>query len=119
MRKLFANFALAIALGAVVPAISTPSHAQLVHAVDAPPDAPIDDAARKAAVQGLARLLRQRYVFPDVGARYASALEKKLAGGGYRATPAAALGEAINADLQAVQKDKHLRVRFDPSFRPR
>jgi hypothetical protein len=119
MRKLLAN--LALALGVVLPVISTPSpaHAQLVRPGEAPPDGPIDDAGKKSAVQGLARMLRQRYVFPDVGERYASALLKKLAAGGYRATTAVAFADAINADLQAVQKDKHLRVRFDPSFRPR
>jgi hypothetical protein len=119
MRKLLA--VLALVLGAALPVISTtpPATAQPARAPDTPPDGPIDDAGKKAAIQGLAKALRQRYVFPDVGERFASALLKKLAAGGYRATTATALADAINADLQAVRKDLHLRVRFDPSFRPR
>lgn len=116
MPKLLAT--LALVLGAVLPVLSpSPAAAQLVRA-EAPPDGPIDDAARKAAVTGLAKALRQHYVFPDAGERYAGALLKKLAAGGYRETTAIALAEAISSDLQAIRKDLHLRIRFDPSFRP-
>jgi hypothetical protein len=114
MRKLLAI--LALVLGAALPALSpSPSVAQPARP-DAPPDGPIDDAGKKAAIQGLAKALRQRYVFPDVGERYASALLKKLAAGGYRATSAGAFADAVNSDLQAIRKDGHLRIRFDPSF---
>jgi C-terminal processing protease CtpA/Prc len=80
-------------------------------------DAAIDAAARKSAVDGLADTLRKRYVFPAVAEKYAAAIQKKLAAGGYTQTQASAFVDALNADLQAVQKDGHLRVGFDPKFK--
>lgn len=83
------------------------------------PDGPITEADRKAALQGLAEALRQQYVFPDAGERYASMLLHKLAAGAYRATTAVAFAEAVNRDLQAIRKDGHLHMDFDPDFKPR
>lgn len=116
MRKLLAI--LALALAATLLAVSTPppAIAQPARGLDAPPDGPIDDAGKKAAVQGLAKALRERYVYPDAGERYASGVLKKLAAGGYRETTAVAFADALNSDLQGIRKDGHLRVRFDPQF---
>jgi len=81
------------------------------------PDAAIDATMRKAAVGGLADALRKRYVFPAIAEKYAAAVEKKLAAGGYPQTTASALADAINADLQVVNKDRHLWIRFAPDFK--
>jgi hypothetical protein len=82
-----------------------------------PPDATIDAAARKATVAGLVENLKARYVFPAIAAKYAAAIQKKLASGGYTQTSAAAFADAITADLRAVNKDGHLWVRFEPDFK--
>ena len=63
------------------------------------------------AVAKLADLLETGYVFPDIGKKYAAMLRQKLAAGGYASfTDAAALGQQLSADLNAVSPDRHLRV---------
>jgi Peptidase family S41/N-terminal domain of Peptidase_S41 in eukaryotic IRBP len=110
---------ISVALAAAPALIATPpALGQPAPRFEAPPDGPLDAAAKKAAVEGLAQSLRKTYVFPDIGERYAASLLRKLATGGYRETTAAAFADAINKDLQAIRKDGHLRVRFDPAFHP-
>jgi hypothetical protein len=76
-----------------------------------PPPAPLDAAGRTAVVNAAAEALRQRYVYPDVGRRAAESIEAALAAGAYddivQPWPFA---ERLTADLQAVARDKHLRV---------
>jgi len=76
-------------------------------------------AARSEIVQALGTKLREQYVFPDVAKTVAAALAAKLRHGGYDAlsTPEA-FEAALTADLRALGKDSHLRVRFQPHFRP-
>jgi C-terminal processing protease CtpA/Prc len=106
-----------VVLTVFVPPLSAPSPLR-AQPLGREPDGPIDAARAKAAVQGLAQALRKRYVFPDAGERYANSVLTRLAAGGYRATTASAFAEAVNKDLQAVRKDRHLWVRFDPDFVP-
>jgi hypothetical protein len=115
MRKLLGFVVVSIFATAVSPLQSA---AQQLRMQNPPPDSPIDDASKKAAVQGLAQALRKTYVYPDVGERYATTLLKKLAAGSYRQTTARAFAEAVSSDLQAIRKDGHLRIRFDPTFQP-
>lgn len=73
--------------------------------------ATLDDTARGEVIAAAARILRNRYVFPDVGERAAQAIESALDAGSYddldqRSEFAARLTE----DLQAIANDKHLRV---------
>ena len=72
---------------------------------------PVTEAERRQAVEGLAEALQARFVFPDVGARYAAMLRAKLASGAYDglADPEA-LGKRVTADLQAIWPDGHLRL---------
>ena len=85
----------------LVAAATAPGHAQPA----------FDDAARRAAVAGAAEALRTRYVFPDVGERAAAAIESALAEGKYNdVADAPAFAQRLTADLQAVARDKHLRV---------
>lgn len=75
----------------------------------APPT--LDTAARRSAVEAAAQLLRERYVFPDVGDRAAQAIEAALGAGSYdRLEQPASFAERLTEDLQGVAKDKHLRV---------
>ena len=76
-------------------------------------------ATRSEIVEALGTKLREQYVFPDVGKSVAAALTAKLRKGDYTAlmTPAA-FEAALTTDLRTLGKDSHLRVRFQPHFRP-
>jgi hypothetical protein len=64
-----------------------------------------------AVAERVAGVLESRYVAPAVGRRYAATLRANVAAGRYRGiTDPVALAERITADLQAVQRDGHLRV---------
>ncbi len=76
-----------------------------------PPPAPLDAASRTAVVNAAADALRQRYVYPDVGRRAAESIEAALAAGAYdEIVQPWAFAERLTTDLQAVARDKHLRV---------
>ncbi|MET0339313.1 MAG: S41 family peptidase, partial [Caulobacter sp.] len=83
----------------------------------------IDAAARKSVVENAASAMRSGYVFPDIGAKAADALQKSLEAGEYDAiTDNGALAERLTADLKKVAPDGHLSVRFagaaPPADRP-
>ncbi len=73
--------------------------------------APAPAAERRAVVETLAERLTEDFVFPEIGARYAALLRKRLAAGAYDgiADPKA-FAERLTADLQAEYKEGHLRV---------
>lgn len=67
-------------------------------------------------IQKLARLLEEHYVFPDKVPAMTDALKKKAGGGGYgNVKSQTALARELSDDLQAVCKDKHLRIRVKPA----
>lgn len=77
------------------------------------PSAPrtLDDTVRREAVESAAEILRNRYIFPDVGAQAAQAIETALAEGRYDSfAQHQPFAVRMTADLQAVANDKHLRV---------
>jgi hypothetical protein len=73
--------------------------------------ATLNDTNRRAVVEAAAKMLRERYVFPDVGDRAALALESTLSAGGYDGLDQpGAFAQRLTDDLRAVAKDKHLRI---------
>jgi hypothetical protein len=73
--------------------------------------ASLDGASRRAVVEAAAKMLRERYVFPDVGDRAARAIESALGAGAYNGLDQPrAFAQRLTDDLRAVAKDKHLRV---------
>ena len=82
-------------------------------AAEAPP---LTAADRRAAVERIAELLEERYVFPDVGAEAGHLLMRQLDAGAYEAlSDDSVFAERLTADLQAVAHDKHLNVWLSPS----
>lgn len=77
-------------------------------------DPPLAPQTREAVVKELAKALRDRYVFPDVGASAAQKIERQSAAGAYAGLGRPELGEALTRDLQEVAHDKHLRVSARP-----
>lgn len=69
-------------------------------------------ADAEKAVTELATALQESFVFPDKGTAYAEMLRAKLAAGEYASFPSAnAFATTVTADLRAVHKDGHLRLR--------
>lgn len=86
-------------------------------AAAAAPDATksFNRAEAEKAVSELASALEENFLFPDKGHAYAAMLRKNLAAGAYaRFDDAPAFAAKVTADLQAVHKDGHLRLRVAP-----
>jgi C-terminal processing protease CtpA/Prc len=62
-------------------------------------------------VQEVRTLVEEHYVYPGIGAEVAQVLAKGLAEGRYPADESR-LADAVTADLQAVNGDKHLRLLY-------
>jgi len=92
-------------------AVAAPIAAPPAVAQPAPPAA-LDAAARQAVVAALGTALRDRYVFPDIGARAANRIEAALAAGEYDNLDHAAFAARLTADVEAIAHDKHLRVNW-------
>lgn len=98
-----------VLLAVACPAVS--AGAQTATVAAAPAENPMSGAERAAVIEDLARTLADRYVFPDVGQRYAAMLRANLAKGAYDSlSDPAAFGRAVTAELQTVSADKHLRL---------
>lgn len=77
------------------------------------PDMQIDAATKAAVVDLLLKELNDSYVFPETAKRMESDIRARVAAKEYEPiTSAKAFAEKLMADLQAISKDKHLRVRF-------
>jgi len=95
------------------PPQASPTHVSTV----APPGFPgvaktsLDAATRKKVITTLSMALRQRYVFPDVGAKAASRIEAALAAGEYNSlADPAAFAARLTSDIGDIAHDKHLRI---------
>lgn len=81
------------------------------------PDMTIDQQMRTQVIETLAKDLRENYVFPEVAKKMAKDVEYRLKNNKYEnLTSAKEFAETLTKDLQAISKDKHLRVRY--SARP-
>src|SRR5688572_5273561 len=77
---------------------------------------PFDKADAEAAVRDLATAVEENFVFPDAGTKYAVMLRANLAAGAYSSfADAEAFADKVTADLQAIHKDGHLRLRPVPA----
>src|SRR5262245_60175220 len=92
----------------IVGLVLTPAAAQ-------PPaeDRKVDDAERKAVIDGVLEKVVANYVFPDVGKKMAEAVRARQEKKEYDSiTNAKELAETLTKDLREVCKDKHLGVRY-------
>lgn len=81
------------------------------------PDRTIDAAERRAVIDGVLDQLKQKYVFPDTAVAMERAIRARERRGEYgKITSAQMFAESLTAHLQAVSRDRHLRVRY--SFEP-
>ncbi len=81
-------------------------------------DTNVDVDARREVVEGVARTIDKHYVFPDVAMAMHDALVSALAAHEYDdLTTPEALCDRLTSDLQAICKDKHVRVRYSEKAR--
>ena len=72
---------------------------------------PLTETDRRAVVESAAKMLRERYVFPDIADKAARAIESALAAGNYAGLDQlGAFAQRLTEDLGTVARDKHLRV---------
>jgi hypothetical protein len=81
----------------------------------APVPASLDKTYQRELVEKIAALLTTEYVFPDIGKTAADALRKRTESGAYD-TPRSPseFATTLTAELQALTRDGHCRVRFAP-----
>lgn len=71
----------------------------------------IDDSLRVKTINAVAELLRNTYVYPDLGVEIAEALLQNLAEGRYDdATKAGTLADVLTEDAVAISNDRHIWV---------
>jgi hypothetical protein len=76
---------------------------------------PLSPKAVTQTVEEAARLVEQHYIFEEVGSELATKLRANLQAGVYAAAQdSSELVRLVTADLQSVNGDKHLRLRFGP-----
>lgn len=95
--------------------------AMLVVATNGMPDEPQAkfDSAVEKLIDTLAQKLDERYVFPDVAKKMGEDLRQRLKAGEYANIKTGAdLASTLTQHLQAISKDKHLRVRYSAEKLP-
>ena len=114
----FASVSIAILLAAYLPAqplgaqTTAPAPAPAAPSRPLPPGAnePLGEGEGRAVATKLADELVRNFVVADTARRYATMLRANAAAGRYDKGTRQALAERLTDDLQAVQKDGHLRV---------
>ena len=80
---------------------------------DAKSDGSVDARARSEVVDYVLNGLNRSYVFPEVAGKMTEAVRDRIAKGEYETiSDAREFADKLTADLQAVSRDKHLRVRL-------
>jgi hypothetical protein len=109
IRDRFLRWALLAALVVSVPAVC-PAQFRFMMKRNQPPF-PIDEAAANAVVDEALKRLEADYVFPEVATQMIQSVRKKQADKAYAGIKTGqALAQQLTKDLQAVSKDKHLRI---------
>lgn len=76
--------------------------------------APLDAAARAAAVAAMTREIEARYVFPDRTAAIRDRLNEGLSSGRYDTAHPSVFAERVTADLREASRDGHLYLTHAP-----
>jgi hypothetical protein len=84
------------------------------------PDKTIDDAGRKAVIDGVLKRITEHYVFPDTARKMEESIRTRQEKGEYDAiTSSREFARVLTDHLREVCKDKHLGVRFFPNPVPK
>ncbi len=78
-----------------------------------PKDMTIDSATQMRVVEQLEKDLMENYVFPDLAKKMSADIASRIKQGEYKDTTSALkFARTLTDQLQAISKDKHLRVRY-------
>lgn len=89
------------------------SGATLSFAQPEQPDLTIDAATRTQVIDAILKRLNDSYVFPDVAKKMEQSIRERLDKKEYdQITSSKEFAKKLTDDLQAISKDKHLRVRY-------
>lgn len=82
---------------------------------DSAPNAQIGSETRKLVIETFIRDLNENYVFPETAKKIEADLRARLEKNEYeKITSAPEFAEKLTEQIQAISRDKHLRVRFSP-----
>ena len=80
------------------------------------PDLTIDAATRTQVIDAILKRLNDSYVFPDVAKKMEQSIRERVDKKEYdQITSAKQFATTLTTDLQAISKDKHLRIRYSNS----
>lgn len=80
-------------------------------------DFKLNEKLKNETVNQIALMLEEKYVLPEIGKKYAEQLKSKLKSGEYKKiTNPDLLANKIISDLNEIQQDKHLEIRFNPDY---
>ena len=81
------------------------------------PPAKLADADKAAVVDQLAKILVEKYVFPETGQKMAELIRKNLQAGNYGPVESfPEFAQKLSEDILSVSHDKHLRVGYAPDL---
>jgi C-terminal processing protease CtpA/Prc len=84
-----------------------------------PPDMTIDQAIRTQVVENLLKDMNGSYVFPEVAKKMETDIRSRMKNKEYDTLVSAReFAQKLTDDLQAVSRDKHIRVRFSKNAIP-
>lgn len=95
----------------ILSALLLASGAAMVPVIMAAPAQAANEASANAIAEKYALLLERDYVYPDTGKRYAAAIRAAIASDRYAPLAGDALAKALDATVNGVSPDGHLRVR--------
>jgi hypothetical protein len=98
-------------IAAISIVIASPAHFSPQIAAQTAVSTALNAQTRQEVVAKLSAALRERYVFPDIGEQAAVQISSALAAGKYDSlADPGVFATQLNADLEAIAHDKHLRV---------
>ena len=113
---LAAGTMLAASAAAQSPSPAAPTAAPAARPLPPGANEPLAQGEGRAVAEKLAAELELSFVYPEQAKRYAAMLRSNLAAGRYDQGSRIELARKLTDDLQAVQKDGHLRVMLhDPA----
>ncbi|RPI22667.1 MAG: peptidase [Acidobacteria bacterium] len=84
------------------------------------PDLTINETTRNEVLEGVLKALNEAYVFPETAKKMEQSIRDRMAKNEYGSVASAKeFARKLTNDLQAVSKDKHLRVSYSFEARPK